>query len=194
MSKVIKEMEMASLRNTFKDVRDLAVLSIKGLKVQGGEAALRTTLRKKKIRLKVVKNSLARRVLTDLGLSFKPESKFWDGPTVLAWGTGGIAELCQEIAKELTGAKTAKTYKEKVTPKGAVADGQEVTFEEALKMPTRAQAIAEILGMILSAGGAIAGCLVGAGNQIAGQVQQLSEKKEEEAPPPPEAPATPAAT
>jgi len=182
MSKVIKQMEMASLKNTFKDVRDLAVLSIKGLKCQGGEATLRTVLRKKKIRLKVVKNSLARRVFNDLGLSVSPDSKFWEGPTMFAWGAGGVAELCQEIEKELKAPKNVKVFKEKVERKGAIADGQEVDWDTAVKMPTRAQAIATILGMILGPGAAIAGSLVGTGNQIAGQVQQISEKKEEAAP------------
>jgi len=176
MSKVMKQMEMASLKNTFKDVRDLAVLSVKGLPAQTGEAALRTNLRKKKIRLKVVKNSLARRVFSELGLSISPESKYWEGPTMLAWGTSSVAELCQEIDKELKLPKTAKLFAEKVKKKGAVADGQEVDWDTAVKMPTRVQAIAQILGMILGAGSAIAGCLVGPGNQIAAQVQQISEK------------------
>jgi len=182
MSKFIKQMEMTSLKNTFQDVRDLAVLSIKGLKSQGGEATLRTSLRKKKIRLKVVKNSLARRVFSELGLNVSPDSKFWEGPTLFAWGAGGVAELCQEIDKELKAPKSVKIFKDTVQRKGAIADGQEVDWETAAKMPTRVQAIGEILGMILGAGSAIAGCLVGAGNQIASQVQQISEKKEEEPP------------
>ncbi len=176
MSKFIKQMEMASLKNTFKDVRDLAFLSVKGLAVQGGEAALRSTLRKKKIRLKVVKNSLARRVFSELGLGIGPESKYWEGPTMLAWGPSSVSELCQEIDKELKVPKTAKLFAEKITRKGAVADGQEVSWDTASKMPTRTQAIGEIIGMILGAGASIAGCLVGPGNQIAAQVQQVSEK------------------
>ena len=60
------------------------VLSIKGLNCQL-DGALRTTLRKKNIRLKVVKNSLTRRVFDDLGI-LAADSPLWAGPTTFAWG------------------------------------------------------------------------------------------------------------
>ncbi|MFQ3594210.1 MAG: hypothetical protein SNJ82_13605, partial [Gemmataceae bacterium] len=55
------------------------------------------------------------------------------------------------------------------------------TFDQALKMPTRQDLIAQIIGMIQGPGSAVVGALTGVGSQIAAQVQQLSEKKEEAA-------------
>jgi len=185
MSKVIKQMEMTALRTTFEGVRDLAVLSVQGLTCQA-DAALRAALRKKKVRLKVIKNSLTRKVFGELGLNVKAESPYWSGPTTLAWGAGSIAELCQMIDGELALPKTAAQYKDKVKKKGAIADGQEVPWEVAVKMPTRVEAIARVAMLALSPARRIAGQIRGPSGKVAGQVKTISEKKEEA---PAEAPA-----
>jgi hypothetical protein len=56
-------------------------------------------------------------------------------------------------------------------------------------MPTRAEAIGQILSMILGPGAAIAGCLVGPGGQVASQIET---KTKEEGPPAEGAAAPPA--
>ena len=89
MSKKIKQLEMDSLKHTFQGVRDLVVMSVQGLPAQT-ENSLRLTLRKKNIRLQVVKNSLAQRVLGEMGLNAE---KIWAGPTTLAWGASSLADL-----------------------------------------------------------------------------------------------------
>src|ERR1700722_3544341 len=121
MSKFIKNMEMEALKSTFKDVRDMVLLSITGL----GSIAdnqVRLGLRKKGIRLQVVKNSLTRRVFADMGM---PIATGWEGPTTLAWGGTSVVDLSKEISPLL------KKYEKNFKVKGAVADGQEVTFELA---------------------------------------------------------------
>jgi large subunit ribosomal protein L10 len=177
MSKVIKQMEMTSLKNTFKDVRDLVVLSVKGLTCLG-DSTLRASLRKKKIRLKVVKNSLTRRVFGELGLNVSPESKYWQGPSVMAWGGSSIAELSQEIDKELKLPKLAALYKDKVKVKGAIADGEEISFEAALKRPTRLEALGRVISLALAPASRIAAQLRGPASRVASQVKTISEKSE----------------
>lgn len=181
MSKVIKQMEMDALRNTFANVRDAVVLSVNGLSCQL-EGALRATLRKKNIRLKMVKNSLTRRVFNDLGLPLSADSPLWIGPTTIAWGANSVAELSRSIDHELKKSKNAAVYKDKVNVKGALAEGEVISFDEALTRPTREEAIAQILGMILGPGSAIAGCLTGPISQVASQIQTISEKSEDEVP------------
>ncbi len=186
MSKVIKQMEMDALRSTFQNVRDAVVLSMKGLDCQL-EGALRATLRKKNVRLKMVKNSLTRRVFNELGFRIGEDSPLWAGPTTLAWGTNSVAELSRAIDEELKKSKNAAAYKDKVNVKAALADGEMIRFEEALTRPTREEAIAQIIGMILGPGAAIAGCLTGPASQVASQIQKISEKTEEEGAPAPAA-------
>jgi large subunit ribosomal protein L10 len=184
MSKAIKQMQMTSVQDTFKEVRDLVVLSVKGLDCHA-DHALRAALRKKNIRLQVVKNSLTRKVFGELGMAVRQDSPYWSGPTTLAWGAPGIsiAEVSRAVEAELKNAKTAASYKDKVSVKGAIAEGQPVGFDVALKMPTREEAIAQIVGMILGPGSAIAGCLTGPPAQIASQIKTISEKTEEGAAP-----------
>ena len=190
MSKIIKQMEMDALKRDFQGVRDVVVLSTKGLTCLG-DSTFRANLRKKKIRVKVVKNSLTRKVFGEIGLNVGDSSPYWTGPTTMVWGAGSIAELSQAVDGELKTPKISALYKDKVKIKGAIADGQEVPFETAIKMPTRAQAIGAVLAALLSPAAAILGALVSAGGQVAGQIQKISEKTEaaaEAAPPPAEAP------
>jgi large subunit ribosomal protein L10 len=172
MSKQIKQMEMDTLRNTFKDVRDLIVLSANKLNCQL-DHQLRSSLRKKNIRLQVVKNSLARRVFDEIGLKI---SSYWQGPTWLAWGGSSLAEL----SKELDGfvRKNDKILK----VKGAVSEGEEISFKAALAMPTKAEAAGRVIGLALSPAGRLMAQILAPAGTIAGQVKTLSEKSPEPAP------------
>jgi large subunit ribosomal protein L10 len=181
MSKVIKQMEMAALRQSFEGVRDLVVLSIKGLNSQQ-EYNLRKAMRAKKVRLQVVKNSLTRRVFNELGLKVGDDSPYWVGPTTLAWGTDSAGELARALEAELRHPKTAPAYKDKVTIKGGIVEGQPIDFPLMAKMPTRAEAIAGVLAAILGPASAIASCLTGPAAQVASQIQSIAERKEEPAP------------
>jgi len=170
MSKLIKQMEMDALKKTFTGVRDMLVLSTNKLAATA-ENSMRLGLRKKNIRLQMVKNSLARRVLGELGIKLSQEA--WVGSTVLAWGAESIKDLSKALDEFVK-----KTHKDKVKVKTAVADGQQVSFERALTMPTRLEAIAEVVGMILSPGAQIAGCLIGPSGAVASQIQKKSEATE----------------
>jgi large subunit ribosomal protein L10 len=193
MSKVIKQMQMEAIRQSFAGVRDLVVVSIKGLDCHA-DHALRATLRKKDVRIQVMKNSLARRVFNEVGLNVPADSPYWIGPTAFVWGANSIAEVSKALDAELKGPKTAAKYKDKVVVKGAVADGQVVTYDQALKMPTRLEAISSILAAILGPGSAIAGCLTGPASQIASQIEKISEKEPPAEAAPAEAAPAPAAS
>jgi large subunit ribosomal protein L10 len=170
MSKQIKQMEMDALKTTFQGVRDLVLLSVSGLSCQT-DNQLRLSLRKKNIRLQMVKNSLARRVFGELGIK---SEQLQAGPTVVAWGAGSLAELSREL--ETIVKKNEKTIK----VKGAVSEGQEVTFKQALAMPTRAEAAGRVLMLALSPARRLAGQIRGPAGKVAGQIKSLSEKKPEE--------------
>src|SRR5579859_7047923 len=169
MSKVIKQMEMNALKENFQGVRDVVVLSVKGLNCHA-DHNLRSALRKKKIHLQVVKNSLTRRVFNELGLKVGDDSPYWLGPTTLAWGTESAGELSRTVEAELKNPETAAQYKDKVAIKGGIVDGQPVEFALMTKMPTRTEAIAGVLAAILGPAGAVAGCLTGPVSQVASQI------------------------
>jgi large subunit ribosomal protein L10 len=177
MSKQVKQMQMDVLAKTFRDVKDMVFLSTNAIDSLT-DNKVRLGLRKKNISLLMVKNSLARRVFNDLGV--KPGDEAWAGTTVVAWGAESVKDLSREVETALL--KDAK-FKDKVKVKTAVAEGQPVPFARALTMPTRKEAIGEIIGMILGPAASIAGCLTGPAAQVASQIQTISEKKEGEAAP-----------
>jgi large subunit ribosomal protein L10 len=172
MSKQIKQMEMDALGKVFEGVRDLVALSVTGLDARA-DNQLRLSLRKKNIRLQVVKNSLARRVLSGLGMNVE---KIWEGPTTIAWGSGSLAELSRELDE------IRRKHEKAIKAKGAVADGQEVTFEQALKMPTKAEAIGRVVMLALAPASRLLSQILGPASQVAGQIKSLREKGEGEKP------------
>jgi large subunit ribosomal protein L10 len=184
MSKVIKQMEMNALKQSFEGVRDIVVLSVKGLTSQA-DHGLRMALRKKNIRLQVVKNSLTRRVFHEMGLNVADDSPYWVGPTTMAWGASSISELSRAVDAELKNPKLMATYKDKVAVKGAIADGQSVGFDMALKMPTKAEAIARVVMLALAPASRLLGQITAPAARVASQIKQISEKPSEEAVPAP---------
>jgi large subunit ribosomal protein L10 len=174
MSKQVKQMQMDAMAAEFQGVRDMVVMSVSGLTAQA-DNRIRLDLRKKGIRMRVVKNSLLRRVFGDAKINL-PDST-WAGPTMLVWGGDSIKGLSKEIE-----AIAKKKENEKfITVKTAVAEGLPMPFARALTMPTRLEAIGEIVAMILGPASSIAGCLTGPASQVASQIQTISEKKTEEA-------------
>jgi len=166
MSKVIKQMQMDALKTTFNGVRDMVLMNIVGLNAIA-ENQVRLALRKKGIRLQMVKNSLARKVFGEFGL--KIESA-WAGSTTVAWGGTSIAGL----SKEIEGA--FKKYDKFAKVKSAVADGEEITFAEALKRPTREEALGQIVSLILGPGSLLASALNSPGGALAGCLKSIEEK------------------
>jgi len=63
--------------------------------------------------------------------------------------------------------------------KTALAEGQPVTFAQALAMPTRKEAIGQIVAALLGPAAGIAAALTGPASQVASQIQTISEKKPE---------------
>lgn len=167
MSKQIKQMAMDALKQRFQDVRDMVLLSVSGVDAQS-DNRIRQDLRKKKIHLHVVKNSLARRVFGELGMSV---SSPWTGPTTLVWGGTSLAELSREI-------EAVVRKNPKIVVKGAVSEGQEVTFQQALAMPTKAEAIGRVVSLAMAPASRLVSQLVGPAGRVASQIKELSKKEE----------------
>jgi large subunit ribosomal protein L10 len=167
MSKQIKQMEMDALRETFQDVRDFVILSADKVNCQA-DNQVRTALRKKSIRLLMVKNSLARRAFDAVGMRV---TSCWEHPTLLAWGGSSLAELSKEIEALIK-------INDKFKVKTAVSEGQEISFKQALAMPTKSEAIGRVVGLALSPTRRLLSMILGPAAQIAGQIKALSERAE----------------
>jgi len=171
MSKAIKLMQMNAMKDSFKGVRDLVMLNIVGLDAVS-ENQIRLALRKKGIRLHTVKNSLARRVFTDMGLNV---TTGFEGATTVAWGGSSIAQLSKELEP------IVKKHEKKMKVKTAVADGQTVTFDLALKMPTREEALGRVAMLAMAPARRVAAQIVGPASQVCGQIKGIKDMKKDEA-------------
>jgi large subunit ribosomal protein L10 len=176
MSKKIKELELTALRKTFAGVKNYVILE--PIKVDSAtEFEFRKRLRDKKAKVQLVKNTFAKKVFTENGIAVDGLA----GPTLLCWGTDSIKELSTTVDGVIRDLKKDPKAPDKFKVKTAVADGQPVPMDVAKTMPTRLEAIGDVLNALLSAGSNIAGCLTGPATQLAGILKAIEEKGEKAA-------------
>lgn len=171
MSKQVKKMQMDALSQSLGEVRDLVFLSMSGVPAKD-ENQMRLALRKKNVRLQLVKNSLALRVLKDKG--FAGLDGYFNGPTVIAHPIQQTGGGVSEIAKELD--TYIKKFSKQLAAKAALAEGSVVDFETAKRMPTRAEALSTLASAILGPGRQLAAAFEGPGRKLGGAVKSLEEK------------------
>ena len=170
--KEIKELELNDLRQRFNGVKNYVILE--PVKVDAGtEHEFRRRLREKKITARLVKNTLAKKVFTENGIQV---DSVWAGPTLLIWGADSMKELATTVDTVIRDLKKDPKAPDKFKEKTAVADGQAVPLSVAKTMPTRLEAIGDVLGALLGAGAALAGCLTGPATQLAGILKAIEEK------------------
>ena len=142
MSKYVKELMMDQLKSDLDGNRSLLIVDLKDLDAIA-EHNFRRDLRKKSIRLRVLKNSLARRVFSDMGMDGL--SKYLEGQSAVVWGGEGPSELAKEITIQF------KTLK-KPQIKGGAVDGVVVgpeQVEDITKLPSREVLIGQVLSLLL---------------------------------------------
>jgi large subunit ribosomal protein L10 len=174
MSKAVKQLELDALRADFKGVMDYVLLE--PVKVDSAtEYQFRKTLREKKVRVKLVKNSYAKKIFGELGVKAETSG----GPTLVCWGADSIKTLANAVDEAVKATKKDPKAPEKMKVKGAVADGQAVTLELAKTLPTRLEAIGDVLSAILGPGSSLVSALIGPGTELAGILKAIEEKKPE---------------
>jgi large subunit ribosomal protein L10 len=169
MSKYVKELMMDQLRTDLGDNKSLLILDLKDLDAQG-EYQLRRDLRKKSIHLRVLKNTLARRVFADLGMDGL--SQFLVGASAAAWGGEGIAELAKEISKQVKALKKPEI-------KGGAVDGVVVgpgQVEDITKLPSREVLIGQVLTLLLGPAREALALVSSPASTLIGQLEAFIEK------------------
>jgi ribosomal protein L10 len=173
MSKYLKNLLSDDLKRRLDGVSDLLVVDVMGLK-SNATVELRKQLRKKKINLLVVKNSLARRATE--GTTLAPAFEGVEGSAAVVWGGEDIVSLAKEITK-----LTEDKQFDKFSAKGGVMDGSKLSaaqVKEVSKWPSRAEQLSILVGQILSPGATLCGQLLGPGGKLASQVKKKSEEGE----------------
>jgi large subunit ribosomal protein L10 len=169
MSKYVKELMMDQLRSDLDGSRSLLILDLKGLDANA-EHQFRRGLRKKSIKLRVLKNSLARRVFSELGMDGL--SKFLDGPSAVAWGGEGITELAKEITAQFKILKKPEI-------KGGAVDGIVVGREQVddiTKLPSREVLIGQVIALLMGPARQTLALLSSPSSTLVGQLEALADR------------------
>jgi len=174
MSKPVKDLVTNEYKKLFGGADGACVVSVIGLDAISTNK-LRGELRHKKIVLKVVKNSLAKRAFSDGPLA--PLGAALNGPCALVTGGGSVID----VAKTLVELK--KTYP-KIELRQGVLGGEVdlIDLEQLAKMKSRVELIGEVAMLIMSPGRKLAGCLGSPAGKIAGCIKTIADKKEEGGP------------
>jgi large subunit ribosomal protein L10 len=123
------------------------------------------------VRMLVVQNNLARRATSTTKLS--GFDKLLDGPSAVLFGKESIPALARLLLDE-------KKADDKMELRGVFFDGEVYLGEDgvktASKLPTREEAIAQLVGALLGPGKKLAGALKGPGGKLGGILKAIEEK------------------
>ena len=171
MSKPVKILLRKDLTGRLEGVQSLAVLSLAG--VDGAATdRLRRQLRSGGVNITVVKNSVARYTLEQIGLS--SACGLIDGPCALAWGGDNVVTVVRGLLDAGKGIPA-------LLVKGALLEGEVFGADritELSKFPTREEAIATLAMLVKSAGARLAACLLGPGGRLAGAIKGIEKQDE----------------
>lgn len=172
MSKPVKGMMIEDYRQRFEGVEGALVLDVRGINANDNNA-LRTGLREKNIRITVVKNTLARKAFE--GKPLGALAPALTGPAALAYGAESVVDVARAVvdwAKKIQALEL----------RGAVLEGQYYEGEAGVKklseMPTKEEAQARVVQLILSPGGKLVGAATSPGRNILGIVKEIEARLE----------------
>ena len=172
MSKTVKQMILHDYAECFGGESDVAVISIRGIGANDNNV-LRNSLRKKDIRVTVIRNALAKRQFADGPL--EAISPLLSGPAALAYGGASVVEVARELVEMV------KLFPD-LELKGAILDGEvfrgQAGVEALSKFPTREEAIAQTVQLVLSPAQNLVAGVMGPGRNLASLVKAIEEKLE----------------
>ncbi len=199
MSKKVKALLERDIKGRIGGIDGLAVVSPRGMNGLKNNK-LRGKLHAKGMRMTVVKNTLAKRAAA--GSKIDGFDKLLDGPSAIIYGNGvSIPNIARFLLDEKKADETLDL--KGVFFEGEVYSGQK-GVEAASKLPTREEAIANVVAALLAPGRKLGGIFKGQASIIASLIKSVEEKAkareaaEPAAPaadaPPEAAPAAPTAT
>jgi len=172
MSKKIKGLVEKELNKRLSTTEGVGVINprgVDGIKNNG----IRRRLRAQGLRMVVVKNTLARRATADSKI--KGFESLLDGPSALIYGKTTVSAMARLMLDE-------QKKDEKLEIRGLFFDGElysgKAGIEQASKLPTREEAIANILSAILGPGRKLAAALKGPGGTLGAVLKSIEEKAE----------------
>ncbi len=174
MSKPIKNLIVESYKNRFEGVTGGVLIDVRGIK-SNDTNTLRSDLAKKQIKITIVKNSLVKKAFD--GGDLASLNDMIEGPSAVVYPVSEEASVVT-VARELV--EAAKKIKE-LEFRGALLEG--VVFgpkeiEALSKYPTKDEAQAQVVQILLSPAQNLIGAATGPGKKIASIIKTVQEKLE----------------
>ena len=172
---------VAELTEYLRELPDMVFVGFRGLSADDA-TRFRAELRADGCRMRVVKNSVTRIALKELGL---------EGPAMLVEGAMAVLHGEEIIAVAKKAAEFGKKHRNLVI-KGGVVGGEAVTGAEVIeysRLASREALIGQVVGVVIAPATRLVGVLSGAGGALARAIKAASEKTEESTEAPVEAPA-----
>jgi large subunit ribosomal protein L10 len=122
----------------------------------------------------VVRNRLAKRAIGD-DSKLKGFDKLLDGPSAVIYGQASIATIARMVLDE-------KKLNEKLELRGVFFDGDiyigDKGVEQVSKLPTREEAIGQVVALIVAPGQRLGGIFKGQAGKIAALIKAVEERAE----------------
>lgn len=174
MSKPVKNLIASAYQDEFADLSGAVLIDIRGV-ASNATNELRAELAKKNVKIRVIKNSLAKNVFK--GGELEQLNEYLEGPAAMAFPSTeemsvvGVARELINWVKKL----------ENLEFKGAVMDGIVFGPDEIKKLseyPTKEEAQATVVQIILTPGQKLVGSVLAPGRNLAGIIKTIQDKLE----------------
>ena len=173
MSKQVKDLITKELSARLKDVDGVAVINPRGINATKNNG-IRRRLHAKGLRMMVVKNTLARRATEDTKL--EGFDRLLDGPSAVIYGNASLPTIARVVLDE-------KKADEKLELRGVFFDGEvyvgDKGVEQVSKLPTREEAIGQLVAALLGPGRKLAAALKGPGGTLGAVLKTIEDKAKE---------------
>ena len=170
MSKPVKDLITKELTARLKELDGVGVLNPRGIDANKNHG-IRRRLHEKGLKMMVVKNTLAKRAVGDGKL--KGFDRLLDGPSAVVYGKASISSIARALLAE-------RKANEKLELRGMFFDGEvfagDKGVEQVSKMPTREEAVANIVASILGPGRKLAAALKGPGSKLGAVLKTIEDK------------------
>lgn len=174
MSRKVKNLITKELTTRLEDIDGVAVINPRGINAIKTNL-IRRRLHEKGLRMTVVKNTLARRAVGDQS-KIKGFDKLLEGPSAVIYGKASISTMARLLLDE-------KKNDEAIELRGMFFDGEvyigDAGVKQVSKLPTREEAIGQVVALLLSPGKNLAGIFKGQAGKVASLIKAVEEKAKE---------------
>jgi len=172
MSKKVKNLIEKHIEADFQGLDGVAVINPRGIGAIKNNL-IRRRLNEKGLKMRVVKNTLAKRAGDRTKI--KGFDKLLDGPSAVVFGKASISTIARALLEE-------KKLDETLELRGMFFDGEvyvgDTGVTQVSKLPTREEAISQVLAAILGPGAKLGGIFKGQAGKVAALIKAVEEKAE----------------